>query len=329
MTQRSLSLTFNEFQPSDYGKLAQIYDSIFPERARSIDEWKFFDESLDQSKYYWKRYTIRESEKGEIVAFGELGHAPWMFNPDKYWTEIWVDPSKQGQGIGSAIYRKIEEDLRKLGAIAAWASTREDFVSPIKFLVNRGFAEKMRGWESTINPSEGDFSVFEKYRVQAVNNGITFATLAKELQNDPETYRKLYELVQTAFRDVPLPDTPTDLPYDQWLSFEMKNPNLLPDGYMIAKKDNQYVGVSAVWRVQNEPHSLYQGLTGVLREFRGKGIAVALKLQVLDYARKNGYHDIRTFNATTNTGILSINMKLGFKRDTGWITFEKILMEKQ
>jgi GNAT superfamily N-acetyltransferase len=204
LTQRSLSLTFNEFQPSDYGKLAQIYDSIFPERARSIDEWKFFDESLDQSKYYWKRYTIRESEKGEIVAFGELGHAPWMFNPDKYWTEIWVDPSKHGRGIGSAIYRKIEEDLRKLGAIAAWASTREDFVTPIKFLVNRGFAEKMRGWESTINPSEGDFSVFEKYRVQAVNNGITFATLAKELQNDPETYRKLYELVQTVFRDVPM-----------------------------------------------------------------------------------------------------------------------------
>jgi GNAT superfamily N-acetyltransferase len=63
----------------------------------------------------------------------------------------------------------------------------------------------------------------------------------------------------------------------------------------------------------------------VLREHRGKGIAVALKLKVLDFARKNGFDNIRTFNASTNEGMLGINMKLGFKRDLAWITFEKSL----
>jgi len=77
--------------------------------------------------------------------------------------------------------------------------------------------------------------------------------------------------------------------------------------------------------MKKEPRSLYQGLTGVLREYRGKGIAVALKLRVLDFARKNGFDSIRTFNASTNEGMLSINAKLGFKRDLAWITFEKNL----
>jgi len=122
---------------------------------------------------------------------------------------------------------------------------------------------------------------------------------------------------------VPIADTPTDTPYDQWLAFEMKNPNLIPQAYMIAKDGDKYVGTSVVWRLKKEPRSLYQGLTGVLREYRGKGIAVALKLKVLDFARKNGFDNIRTFNASTNEGMLSINMKLGFKRDLAWITFEK------
>jgi len=45
----------------------------------------------------------------------------------------------------------------------------------------------------------------------------------------------------------------------------------------------------------------------------------------LDFARTNGFDNIRTFNASTNEGILAINRKLGFKRDSAWITFEKNL----
>jgi GNAT superfamily N-acetyltransferase len=202
---------------------------------------------------------------------------------------------------------------------------RENMTASIAFAQKRGFTEKMRGWESTIDPYRVNTSEFQKYSTKASQAGIEFSTLEQELREDPECYTKLYALVQTAFRDVPIADTPTDTPYDQWLAFEMKNPNLIPQAYMIAKDGDKYVGTSVVWRLKKEPRSLYQGLTGVLREYRGKGIAVALKLKVLDFARKNGFDNIRTFNASTNEGMLSINMKLGFKRDLAWITFEKSL----
>lgn len=248
-----------------------------------------------------------------------------MFHPKKFWFDGWVDPKHQGQGIGSALYDKLKDDFDERGAIAAWMGIRENMLGTIAFAQRRGFAEKMRGWESTIDPYQVNISEFQKYSGKAAEAGIQFSTLEEELREDPDCYSKLYELVQTAFRDVPIADTPTDTPYDQWLAFEMKNPNLIPQAYMIAKDGNNYVGTSVVWRLKKEPRSLYQGLTGVLREYRGKGIAVALKLKVLDFARKNGFDNIRTFNASTNEGMLAINMKLGFKRDLAWITFEKSL----
>jgi len=51
LAQRALSLLIREFEDEDYSKLAEIYEAIFPERARSLEEWRFYDDSLDKTKY--------------------------------------------------------------------------------------------------------------------------------------------------------------------------------------------------------------------------------------------------------------------------------------
>lgn len=325
MTQHTLSIKFREFNSADYRRLAEIYDAIFPERSRTLEEWRFYDEGLDTSKYYFKRYACLDTTTGETLGFGEMWHPPWMFHPKKFWVDGWVDPKHQGRGVGTALFEKLEQDMGSLGAITAWVGVLESKPNSIRFAERRGFKEKIRGWHQSINPSQVDTSKFEGYSKRAAEAGIGFSTLDRELREDPDCYKKLYELVQTAFQDVPIPDTPTDTPYDQWIRFEMKNPNLIPEGYMIAKDHNRYVGTSVVWRMKKEPRGLYQGLTGVLREYRGKGIAMALKLLVLDYAKKHGFDNIRTDNASVNTGMLAINRKLGFKRTETWLTLEKIL----
>jgi RimJ/RimL family protein N-acetyltransferase len=70
---------------------------------------------------------------------------------------------------------------------------------------------------------------------------------------------------------------------------------------------------------------LYQGITGPRREYRGRGLARALKLRTIEYARAQGKREIRTWNDTLNAPMLAINVKLGFVRQPAWITFEKIL----
>jgi len=85
------------------------------------------------------------------------------------------------------------------------------------------------------------------------------------------------------------------------------------------------VGMSDVHRIDSEHGVLNQDDTGVIREYRGRGIATSLKLKVIDFGKKNGYGTIKTWNDSGNASMLAINNKLGFKRKVGWILMEKIL----
>ena len=74
-----------------------------------------------------------------------------------------------------------------------------------------------------------------------------------------------------------------------------------------------------------DPGVIYQHLTAVLRDERGKGIAMALKLKTIEYARAEGLREIRTWNASINRPMLAINEALGFAKQPAWITFGKDL----
>jgi len=321
--QRTLSLEMREFDPTDYPRLLEIYNANYPDYARSIVEWRSRDETVDRSKYYWQRYSFLERKA--IVGFGDVSHVTDMFHPHKFWINIFVDPSSQGRGIGSSIYDRLSGELRKLSAVAAWAGSKEDLPRLTEFYQKRGFAEKLKAWESRLDLRAIDPSRFRDYSEKVLRQGITITNLAAEREKDQGSLRKLHELVQLISADMPSPSPFTPISFEQWEAFELKNPSLLPEGYMIAKDGSKNVGLSTVWRIDREPRGLVQGNTGVRREYRGRGIAVALKLKVIDFARRNGYEKMKTWNASNNAPMLAVNTKLGFKREVGWITLEKDL----
>lgn len=321
--QRTLSLEMREFDPNDYSRLSEIYNANYPDYARSIDEWRTRDESVDRSKYYQQRYAFLENKA--TVGFGDVAHVTDMFHPKKFWITILVDPLSQGKGVGSSIYKRLDGELGKLNAIAAWAGSKEDLPQLTQFYQNRGFAEKMKAWESRLDVATMDQERFREYPEKVLRQGITITNLAAERRSDRDSLRRLHELVQLISADMPSPSPFTPISYEQWEAFELKNPSLLPEGYMIAKDGSKYVGLSTVWRLDKEPKGLVQGNTGVRREYRGRGIAVALKLKVVDFAKRNGYEKVKTWNASNNAPMLAVNTKLGFKRGVGWITLEKDL----
>src|SRR6266571_854403 len=83
--QWTLPLEISEFKADEYGKLAHVFGSIFPDYDRTPEEWRFEDESLDKSKFHFKRYSCINKETEEPVGFGQCQHVPWMYHPKKLW----------------------------------------------------------------------------------------------------------------------------------------------------------------------------------------------------------------------------------------------------
>ena len=104
--------------------------------------------------------------------------------------------------------------------------------------------------------------------------------------------------------------------------------NLVPDGWFVPLDNDAYVGMTNLWSSQAAANVVYAGRTGVFRSHRRRGIAIALKLRAVEFARKQGIAEIRTQNASNNERMLTINNRLGFVRHPGNSYFVKEMREE-
>lgn len=307
----------------DFAAVVEIDNLCDPEHLYTVEGFRHAYESFDTQKYVL-RYYLAEKD-GKVAGYACYRHMPYRFDPQRFWIWVGVRPESQGQGIGSALYGKILSDLVELSArwlhTAAWETWRKSR----EFLEKRGFQEVMRSWESWLDVGSFDFSPFQKYLQRAKEEGVEITTLGAERKKDERWLEKIYDLDTTLAADVPSASPYTPPPLDHFRRILLEHPDLLPDAFFIAKIGEEYVGQSFVLRVPAEPGHLSHGLTGVRREHRGKGVAGALKLQVIRHARDKGYTRIKTWNATTNLPIVVLNEKLGFVRQPAWIEYQKTL----
>ena len=312
------------FTTADYEAALAVNRAAYPDYTESLAEWRHFDETWDHTKYFKSRFVAEEA--GRVVGWAQINHSPWTFVPDKYRIDLTVMPEFRRRGHGSALYDEIVALAVRRGAAALQVAAKESNADGIAFLAHRGFVERKRDWESRLFVDRFDFTPFAGADERVAEQGVRITTLAAERDRDPEALRKAYQLYEECGKDVPTIDPPSSRPYEEWLRHTIEAPNALLDGFFIAvDAHGRYLGLSNLFASLDDPTFLWQGLTGVRREARGRGIAMALKLETVRYGKRRGVEHIKTWNDKGNRPMLAINEAMGFEKQPIWITYEKEL----
>jgi GNAT superfamily N-acetyltransferase len=262
---------------------------------------------------------------GEPVGYAVFSQSSWAYDPRHFSVRVKVSPVHERHGIGRALYSELGNALQAHQPTQLHTSVREDCVRGARFAADNGYAEVMREWESRLDVASFDPSFWEEARGRPGADGIAVRSYV-DLDGDPDRDVKLHGLISRTFVDVPstVPLTPPAL--DIYREQILRSSAFLPEGLLIAVDEatGDYVASSEVKRAAGADY-LDTGLTAVLPNYRRKGIALALKLGIIDVARSIGAREIRTENATTNRPMLAINEALGFVKQPASISLTKHL----
>ena len=307
-----------EMKDEDYQHAVDIGNAVWTEYPETVAEWKESDEKRSKA-VKWGRYFA--AIDGQTVGYAYYSQSVWINHPGKLSVGVLVLPAYRNRGVGAALWQHLRREIEKFDPLRLMTGTREDYVESVRFAQKLGFTERMRDWESRLDPASLNPADWERYRRRIAEQGIAIRTVV-ELESDPNRDRKLYELEWAIDQDVPSPEPPSKLPFEEFQKV-WERTNLIPEAWFVAVDNGEFVGMSNLWLSQADPKILYVGLTGVIRSHRNRGIATALKLQTVDYAREQGISEIRTWNETNNKAILDINDRMGFVRQPAHIDFVK------
>jgi mycothiol synthase len=303
-----------------YQGIAGILNSLDPQRNTSALEIAEADQRRDP-KFKFQRYVA--IDKDQVVGYGSYNQSIWFAHPQKFILWIGVRPEHQGRGIGSALYEAIINGLQPFDPLALRVMAIEDCPSNIRFLEKRGFREIIRDIRSELDVQAFDPTRFSGLEDRFRDSGIVIKTLP-ELENDPERNRKLYDLDWEMSLAVP-GDLATGIGrrgFEKYVEYAITGPSVLPQGFFIAVKGDEYIGLSHVISAQKGV-SLYQALTGVRPPSQRQGIGLAMKIRGITYAKATGHALIFADNDAKNLPMLAMNEKLGFVRKSELVTFEK------
>jgi mycothiol synthase len=323
-TRTPAGVRIRRFTNEDYPAIVAIENLRFPDYADTVEQVRFHDEKRD-AKILWNRF-LAEDESGNVLGCCSYNQSEDMYHPRKFNVGVCLRPEHEGKGIGTALYDTLLEAIAPYDPILLRTNVREDYARSMTFVRKRGYEEEQRDWESRIDPRAIDFSRWADALPKAEAGGITIKSYA-ELADDRDRDRKLYELDWAVTLDMPSPDTLTEPGFDHFQKKVLENPDFIPTAWFVALDGDRYVGESALWR-SSVDDSLYTGATGVLREYRRRGIATALKIRALSHAASIGCPLVKTWNAQSNRAMLSINEALGFEKQPAWISFGLKLKEE-
>jgi GNAT superfamily N-acetyltransferase len=235
-----------------------------------------------------------------------------MYQPGKFWLNMGVSTKWQRQGIGRALYQTLLSNLQRLEFVSLQGQVGEDAMAGRRFLEKQGFVEYGRRWESYLDVANFDERPYADFATRLASQAISLHAYS-DLVGDPQRHEKLHELQWLLDQDVPSLDPIIRMSLAPFRQQVVHNATFSPEGTFVALHGGSYVGMSSFFTNQAD-NSLVIDITGTHPDYRRRGIALALKVRGILYAKQHNYSRIIVQNDVANQGMLAINQRLGFAR---------------
>jgi GNAT superfamily N-acetyltransferase len=232
---------------------------------------------------------------GEIVGAGLAGRSDVQ---GRGFVIPRVHPDARRRGVGTAMLARLAQHVAGLGFDKAWGSADDPG--------SRAFAERF-GFEEVDREVEQVIALPAELPHAPLPEGVEVVSVAYR----PELLREAYSLASAeGYADLAI-DGDVVVKLDDWLRDEAT----LPGGSFVALDQGRIVGYSGLMR-HDSAGVAEDGLTVVARDWRRRGLAMALKRLELAWAAEHGFNEVHTWTQRRNEGMRAVNERLGYEYRT-------------
>lgn len=298
---------------ADYARVAELLSLGYPEPvdAAQVREWR--RNAVDKGT---QRHVVADDEARQVVGYAHALHDSWD-GAGVFWLHVAVDPKERRHGLGDLLFGEMLAFAREHGATRLRGEVREaNAEAGMPFAERHGFRVERHIFESTLDLTTFDETRFAGQVERMEEAGIHFVSLT-ELGNTEEAQRRLHALNERLALDNPGTSRQEQRPFEAFRGDVFEASWFRPDGQILALVGDEWVGLSAAGYYADS-NSAYNMMTGVAPAYRGRGIALALKLLALRAAKGWGAAYIRTNNDSENAPMLAVNRKLGYRPELGY-----------
>jgi mycothiol synthase len=219
------------------------------------------------------------------------------------WISVRVLEGHRRLGHGTALLRRVSEHVSSFGGTSLIAGATSTAVEILAFLAHHGFEEVGR-------MQDVELELAGAYPSLATPQGIVIVPLTAELDAGA------HAVALEADADIPTSNPIVTGDLERW---RQRNLGSLAERELsfAALAGTDVVGFAILGRAV--PGVLEHYMTGVRRDFRGRGIAQALKRTQIVAAKEAGYERLRTQNDLANAAMRRVNERLGYRARLEWV----------
>jgi len=264
------------------------------------EQWH--DEEARARGHGLRRCLVGESD-GRIMVIGSL--ADEDMTEDGVSTWVVTDAEHRRRGHGTTMMAAVEDVIAERRPAEVRTAVRDDDPDSRAWAERRGFALFDHTFRSRLDLDGFDPTPHRGTIELAEASGLRFARFGSD--DDPD---RLFELFVRLLLDVPDEVEAPDRAYFQREVVERAGAISV-----IAYDGDAPAGLALLLPLGEDEY--LNALTGVVREYRGRGLARALKVVSGEVAREAGRRYLVTNNNARNAAMLAVNDALGFVRESG------------